>query len=165
MMLLGVVLFARTAHADQITVVLDQPVQSTHNNATTVNFFATITADPGNAGDVYLNSDSFSVDTPFSVDDLGLFINFPWTVSPGQSFHDVLFTVDMPGTQADGVYLGSFSILGGSDSAALDTLGSVNFEIDQTMLTGVPEPSAFWLLGSGLLTLPAMRGRRGGTAA
>lgn len=159
--LVTITLSIPAAHADSVTITLDQPLQITHAGDTTVNFKATITADPGNSGDIYFNTDSYNVDSPFTVDDIGLFLNFPYPISAGQSFDGVLFTINMPGSQSDGTYLGSFSILGGSDGGSLDSLGSVNFEIDQVpAVTSVPEPGTLLLCSTGLATLLGAATRR-----
>jgi hypothetical protein len=145
---------ATAARADSITVTLDAPVQTVIPGVTNVSFTGTITADPGNAGDLYFNGDSFSLDSPLTIDDSGLFVNFPYPMSPGMSVDDVIFNIGLPGNEPLGSYLGSFSILGGADGGAQDTLGTVDFEIDNVP-TGVgpsivPEPSTLLLFGTGL---------------
>jgi hypothetical protein len=61
----------------------------------------------------------------------------------------VLFSIDLPASVAAGLYTGSFEILGGADSGALDTLGSVAFQVNVAP-SAVPEPESLMLLAAGL---------------
>ena len=152
MLLLTLGLSSPAARADSIAVALDQPVQTVIAGVTTVFFAGTITADPANTGDLYFNGDNYSLDPFLTIDDSGLFFNFPYPLSAGVSVDDVIFSIGLPGNEPLGAYLGSFSILGGSDGDATDILGTVDFEIDNVSSGPaiVPEPSTLLLFGTGL---------------
>jgi len=57
---------------DSITIALASPEQIVYA-ASTINFTATVSAPNTNTADIYLNSDSFNVDPPLTVDDCGFF--------------------------------------------------------------------------------------------
>jgi PEP-CTERM motif len=153
--LLTLALSSTAARADSIAVTLDQPVQTVVSSVTTISFFGTIAADPSDIGDLYFNGDNFSLDPLLTIDDSGLFFNFPYPISAGVSVDSVIFTIGLPGNEPLGAYLGSFSILGGSDGNATDILGTVDFEIDNVSSSPgiVPEPSTLLLFGTGLTTI------------
>jgi hypothetical protein len=58
----------------------------------TVSFTATVSAANTNTATIFLNSDSFNVEAPLSVDDTGFLTNFPLSMNPGDSVTNVLFT-------------------------------------------------------------------------
>jgi hypothetical protein len=136
------------ASADTINLSLTNPTQ-TGTSGATLTFEATLSAPLANNGAVFLNGDSFSVDIAgAALDDSGLFLNFPFSLDPGDSFSEVLFTVALPANLAAGVHDGFFEILGGSDPGAFNLLASVNFQIDGS--SPVPEPGTWVLLATGL---------------
>ncbi len=156
------------AHADSITLTLDSPVVVVNPGDTTVDFYATISADPTNGAPIYMNGDQFSVDSPLSLDDTGFFFNFPYPINPGDLVDDVLFTITLPGDEDFASYFGSFTILGGADVNAQDEIANATFEIDNVNPIvlpppgppAVPEPSSLVLLGTGLSALAGGYRRR-----
>jgi len=135
---------AAFANTDTITFTLTNPDVSVYPPGGGVTFDATVSAPSGNSGDVFLNGDSFSVDGPLTLDDSDFFANFPLSLAPGASFTGDLFVVTVPPGTLDGAYLGSFTLLGGADGGAQDSLGTVNFSVN------VPEPSSISLLLAGI---------------
>ncbi len=151
LVLTAALLLSVSAFADSVTITLANPVQWTYA-PNTVSFTATVSAPGTNAADIYLNSDSFNVDAPLTVDDSGFF-SFPLSLSPGASYTGVLFTVDVPGSTLPGSYYGYFQILGGSDANAQNPISNVaDFEVDVRAVP-VPEPGTMLLLGSGGIAL------------
>ena len=149
LVLTAALLLSVPASADSITLTLANPVQTSYAPGT-VSFIATVTAPNTNAADIFLNGDSFNVDSPLTVDDSG-FLGFPLSLSPGGTYTGVLFTVDVPVATANGSYFGYFQILGGSDGNAQNPISNVApFEVD---VVPTPEPASLMLLGTGVLGL------------
>jgi PEP-CTERM putative exosortase interaction domain len=147
--LLAVLLvFGGSAFADTLNLSLANPVQ-TAAPGSTVSFIATVSAPSSNAATENLNSDSFNVDSPLTLDDSGFLLNFPFTLDPGQSFTDLLFSVDIPSGTALSSYNGFFSILGGADGDAMDVLSTVQFQVNVGSASAVPEPGSIVLLATG----------------
>jgi hypothetical protein len=149
------------AYADTITLTLTNPVQvGSGSLGSSLDFDATVSAPGKNSGDVFLNSDSFNVDAPLTLDDDGFFFGFPLSLSPGQSFTGLLFTVFLPTNTPNAIFNGSFSILGGADGSAANDLADVTFQVNT-----VPETTTILMLGTGLPGLVAMiRRKRGATS-
>jgi len=127
----------------------------------TLTFQATVSAPVSNSDSLFFNGDSFNVTAPFTLDDTDFGLNFfPVDLAPGTSFTGDLFQLTVPAGMAFGDYAGSFTLLGGADFNALDSLGTVNFSV-----AAVPEPSSVMLLLSGIAGLgwlgfkPNFRGR------
>jgi hypothetical protein len=140
------------AYADTITLTLTNPVQFGGGSlGSSLSFNATVAAPGTNSADVFLNEDSFNVDAPLTLDDDGFFFGFPLSLSPGESFTGLLFTVFLPTTTGNAIYNGSFSIMGGPNGATANDLADVQFEVNT-----VPEPTTILMLGSGLSGLVAM---------
>lgn len=117
----------------------------------TVSFVATVLAPGTNGGTVFLNGDSFDVSSPLILGDSGFFNDFPLSLDPGESFSGTLFSIALPSNLAAGLYRGSFEILGGADSDALETLGSVDFQVNVAPTANtVPEPESLMLVVAGL---------------
>jgi hypothetical protein len=119
---------------------------------------------------MYLNNDSFNLDSPLIMDESPYNNNSNfWVLNPGDSYTNVLFNVDIPLGTSPGTYFGSFIILGeidpvGTDNGgATNTLASANFDIKVTGdLTGgvAPEPSSYLLFGTGIIVLAGTFRRR-----
>jgi hypothetical protein len=123
-----------------------------------VAFDATVTNN--SARTVYLNGDSFYVDSPLSVDD-SPYDSYPLTLGPGDSYTSVLFNVDIPDATLPGLYTGDFDITGGHFNSNEEfTVGAADFNVDVTASSVVPEPSSILLLGAGLLVFGALAGRK-----
>jgi hypothetical protein len=154
-------LLSLPAYADTITLTLTNPVQSGVGSlGSSLSFDATVAAPSTNSGDVFLNGDSFNVDAPLSIDDSSFFSEFPLSLTPGESFNGLLFTVFLPTTTSNAIYNGAFSILGGADGNASNDLADVTFQVST-----VPEPTTILMLGAGLPGLVAMIRRKRGTAS
>ena len=141
-------LLSSRTFADTIGLSLNAPAQS-GTAGSTVSFDATVSAPGKNSGTVFLNGDGFNVSSPLIVDDSGFLLDFPLNLDPGDSFSGVLFTLTLPSNTAAGLYPVTFEILGGADSGAQDTLGSVDFHVNVAPST-VPEPESLMLLAAGL---------------
>jgi hypothetical protein len=103
-----------------------------------------------------LNSDSFSVDPPLTLDDSDFLNNWPLSLTAGESFGpSALFSVTIPLGTAQGLYNGTFNILGGPGPNDLNILGSASFTAD---VAAVPEPGTFALMAIGFAA--AVLGRR-----
>jgi hypothetical protein len=136
------------AKADQLSITLDSPFQNTGTLGGTLTFTATVTnTDPTNT--IYLNSESFNLDAPLTLDASGFWTNSPLSLGPLASSGDFeLFTVDVPFGAPVGLYAGTFEILGGDPSDVTNVIGSVNFNVNV-----VPEPSSLSLAGIGIVGL------------
>ena len=151
-MLAVLLLIAPPASADTINLVLTNPVQA-GSPGSLLSFDATVLAPLSNGATVYLNGDDFNVNItgPNPIDDSGFLFDFPLSLNPGDSFEGTLFTVALPPDLPIGIYNGFFTITGGADPSTLNTLATVDFQID-----AVPEPGTWVLLITGLGILAAM---------
>jgi hypothetical protein len=148
--LAATLLLSSRMFADTIDLSLNAPAQP-GTAGSTVSFVATVSAPGTNGGTVFLNGDSFNLSSPLILDGSGFFNDFPLSLDPGDSFSGVLFSIALPSDLAAGLYTGSFEILGGADGDALDTLGSVDFQVNVAPTAStVPEPESLMLLAAGL---------------
>ena len=154
-------LLSVSAFADTVTLTLTNPVQYGGGSlGSSLSFNATVTASITNGADVFLNSDSFNLDAPLTLDDTAFFSQFPFSLTPGQSFTGLLFTVFLPTTTPNAVYNGFFEIQGGADGSAANDLADVTFEVTMT-----PEPATILMLGTGLPGLVTLIRRTRGTTS
>jgi len=133
--------------------------------------FSATVANPSDSTVVmYLNSDSFNLDSPLIIDD-SPYSNFPLSLNPGDLYTDVLFNVDIPLGASPGLYQGYFSILGEIDpvgtenGGATDTLATVDFSVNVNNASVgegnlTPEPSSLVLLLTGMAVLAGIFRRR-----
>ena len=135
------------AYADSLNFTLNSPNGSVPESGGSRTYSATVSASSANTGAIFLNGDSFNVTAPIKLDDTGFFTNFPITLAPGASFTGDLFTLTAPAGSPFGTFLGTFSLLGGSNAGSTSVLGTANFSVATT-----PEPSSV------VLTLTAMAG-------
>ena len=143
--------------AGAIDIVLTQSYVYA-NPGDTVGFDATVTAPwPSPYDTVFLNADTANVDNPLALDDSPFFLNFPSYMYPGDPpAQGTLFAVFVPFGTAQGVYSGSFTILGGADGSTLDPLATAIFNVE--VLQGsaeVPEPCSLAAVAGALLMLGA----------
>jgi hypothetical protein len=146
------------SRADSLSVTSPDPSQTVVQGTTVVTFDETIT-NPS-ADTLFLNSDGALTDsTLVSVDDSPFLTNAPFfldALSSSGSF--ALFNVDLPANLAPGLYTGTFSIFGGTDTGASDDLADVNFSVTvSSPVASTPEPQGILLLVSGLVGLAAFR--------
>jgi len=141
------------ARADSLSIVLALPFQSgVEGLVDEFQFDATVTNESSQT--VYLNGDAFSVDAPLAVDDSPFFA-YPLSLGAGDSYTGPLFNVDVPPGAPQGLYAGSFEIIGGGPTDYTDVAGAADFNAQIT-----PEPSSLLLMASGLAGLAATLRRR-----
>jgi len=152
-----VLFFASAARADSVDVELTQTSQ-TAAPGSTITFDATIT-NLSSTDTVFLNGDGSITSSPLlTVDDTPFLTNFPLSLDPSETSGPfALFNVIIDPTIAPGTYdFNSFSILGGADGSASDTIGTAEFSVTVATASPVPEPGILGLLVVGLLGLGAL---------
>src|SRR5215831_16005151 len=88
------------------------------------------------ATDIFLNGVvSLVSSSVLSVDDQPFFLNTPLFLPAGGSFTGHLFSVDISAQAAVGTFQGSFTIQGGADAGAFDTLASSSFSVTVSAAT------------------------------
>ena len=151
-----------SAHADAVTFTLTDPLGDLPATGGSLTFDATVSAPASNGAAVFLNGDSFNVDSPATLNDSDFFANFPFFLNPGDSFTGDLFVLTAPASSTPETFQGSFTILGGSDGNASNVLGTVDFTltVGPESVATTPEPSSIVMLGTGLLGLAGVVRRR-----
>ena len=151
----SILTLAPVARADMVSVTLTQ-TSETAVAGSTIAFDATITN--LDATEAFLNGDSSATSSTFlSVDDGPFLANFPLLLDPGEASGPFeLFDLTVDSTTPPGAYdFNSFSILGGGDGGASDTIGTADFDVVVTQINPVPEPATFVMLISGFVLLGA----------
>jgi len=102
---------------------------------------------------LFINADSVTLNGFASglVDDSPFLTNAPFFLTPqgtpgGIAGAFQFLTISIPVDQAEGLYSGVFTVIGGSDGAAQDTLGAAELNVNVQV---VPEPSSLWLAIAG----------------
>lgn len=137
------------AYADSLTFTLTNSNGTASYLGGSATYDATVSAAAGNSAPVFLNGDSFNFTGPATVNDSDFFVNFPLSLAPGASFTGPLFVLTVAPQLPVGTFVGTFTLLGGANSSAFSSLGTVNF----SLTTYVPEPSGIMLLLTGLAGL------------
>lgn len=154
---LAVLSLASAVRADSVEVTLTETSQ-TATPGSTITFDATIT-NLSSTNTVFLNADSSVTSSLFlTIDDTPFLNNFPLFLGPSESSGPfALFNLLIDPSIPPGTYdFNIFSILGGVDAFASDTLGSAEFSVTVLGPSTVPEPESLLLLLSGLLALGSM---------
>jgi hypothetical protein len=140
------------AKADPLSIVFNSPSQLTLPGNTLTFDVTVYNTDPANT--IFLNSDSYNIDAPLTLDDgsstftTGFWAFAPLSLAPSSSSGDFeLFTLTIPYGTPYGLYTGSFEILGGDTNSDQNVVGTADFDAYVT-----PEPSSLSLLGIGLFT-------------
>lgn len=148
--LAGLLLFLPAIEADTLYISLDS-FSLSGAPGTSVTFTGTVQNSSGE--EVFLNGAGGSLSYSELTLDLTPFFTFtPLSIPDGQSYDGPLFAVAISNVALPGDYPGTFTIQGGPDSSAFDTVGTADFEV-----TVSPEPSSGSLLGMILLILGAIR--------
>lgn len=105
-----------------------------------------------------LNSDSFSLTAPLTLNDSLYFNNWPLALNGSQTFGPQgLFTVFIPLTTTSGMYGGVFNIVGGPGVNDQLVLGTAVFQVNVSSGTATPEPATAFLLLIGGALIPLAR--------
>ena len=150
------ILMGGLASASPILISLDNPNQ-TSAPGFTLSFTGTLTNTT--AATLFINSDSFNLNSALTGDDSPFLNNAPVSLDPPNPSLDFqMFTVTLPAGTAPGQYLGDLTVLGGATADDQTVLGDVAFSV----IVPTPEPSAMWLTPAALAFF-LMRRRRART--
>jgi|SRR5579872_1791047 len=155
------ILFSGLCQADTISINLTSTFLS-GSPGSTIPFGGILSNTTGST--LFLNSAGINLAGPFSPadeDTSPFFSNAPLFLAGGDSTLVIdLFAIHIPGPFIAGPYSGTFTVLGGVDGNAQDTLGSADFTVQVANVNSVPEPSSRSLLIAACLTLLAFRAAR-----
>jgi hypothetical protein len=157
---LPLLLLAAPAHAQLNLSLL--PASQAGNPGDTLNFTGmlsnpTAASDP-NAYSVFLNSDSPTFNGPGTIDATPFFTNAPASLDPAgtmdangnltntDTYNGPFFDITLDPNAAPGTYNGTFTILGGADGNASDTVATQDFSVT-VLPAAVPEASSVVSLG------------------
>ena len=137
----------RAAHADlRFTLASDTLFGGTGSSVAVSGILTNTGAAP-----VFLNGAlSFILPPDLGIDDEPFFLNPPPSLSPGASFTGTLFAVEIGPQAGLGTYQGSFTIQGGADENAFETLASATFSVQVVVDTTPPvvtvaaTPATLW---------------------
>lgn len=140
------------AHA-QVSFSLLSPYQA-GNSGDTLSFSGTLT-NQGNE-EVFLNGDFFNLPgDDLTVDDSPFLTTFPLSLGAGESFTGEMFIVTIGPTTPQGLYTGTFTILGGPSDGDFNPLSTQTFGV----AVGAPEPTTGLLLLVGATTFATIARR------
>lgn len=103
-----------------------------------------------------LNSDSFTLQSPLTIDDSLYFSLWPLALNGSQTFGpQSLFRIVIPLSTPLGLYNGSFDILGGPGVNDQTVLATTAFQVNVVSGTTTPEPATglLFLVGGALIPL------------
>jgi hypothetical protein len=161
--IMGFLLAVTAAKADTFSFSVDSSFQYAVAGDTLTFDASATNLDPSSV--VYLNSVQFtSLDSPLTADPDPFFLNFPLTLSSGDSaFDGEMFDITVPVGTAPGEYYGEVELLGGGDGGTYDMLGTlqpITVDVTAGAPSPVPEPSTLVLLVAGLAGLGGVLRRR-----
>jgi hypothetical protein len=110
---------------------------------------------------LYLNAINYNgLNSDIVLDPTLFFVNAPFFLSGGETWSGDVFTTQISPTATAGDYVGSFTVIGGTDPGALDDLASQTFQVTVAPIANVPEPGPVALGASAILILLLLAGRR-----
>lgn len=136
--LIGVLFLLAAASAQGASISLDFDSSLIYAQAGDTVTFSGMITNTG-MGTVYLNGDNYTF--PLPVDDTPFFLNVPPLLMAGGSYSGPLFDVMVPFATPNGLYVGSFSVIGGDSAASSDILATRDFGVRV-----VPEPGTAGLV-------------------
>jgi hypothetical protein len=148
-----ILLLAPYSASAELLFSLDQPIIDVTPGGS-AGFMATLTNN--GPDDLYLNSLSVTWatgGTGLTVDD-SPFYSTPWPMIAGETWSDILFTVNTDPASDIGFNSAFLDIYGGDNASSTDPLGYVLFTVNiQQDTTVVPEPSSLIAVGFPVIML------------